>query len=110
MTPATKKLIKLLVEQAIAGLPEEPNPDKAEMFRDWIGRVNRILIEIQNNGYFVYDGPRFLKELQWHLKNEKEKTRPDPRIAQKSKQDARPFGRIPGVNDIRREKKPKPAL
>lgn len=123
MTPATKKLIKLLVEQTIADLPEEPNPDEVEVLRDWMARIHKVLEEMgtrhkrtdngEPNRLYYYNeqkaGEELMSALRTDLRWAKEKQN-DPRAKQKAKQDARPYGRIPGVNDIPKPKKNKPEL
>lgn len=111
MTPATKKLIKLLVEQAIANVPEESNPDTAEVLRDWTSRIHKVIEEIRTSKYISCEvesaGEKMMLTLRRALAGVKNSQN---RAKQKEKRATKPFGRIPGVNDIPREKKNKPAL
>lgn len=88
-----------------------------------MARIHKVLEEMgtrhkrrdngEPNRLYYYEGQmageNLMSALRTSLKWAKIKQK-DPRAIQKAKQAARPCGRIPGVNDIPREKKQKPAL
>jgi len=123
MTPATKNLIKLLIEQEYghpvarpgymgrdSGDPERSPEEELKMIRDWMSQLGLLMDDMRRKGYghHANQGEAMAKILRNRLRDIKSTL---AFKAQKERHANKPHGRIPGVNDIPRpNKKPKPAL
>lgn len=123
MTPDTKKLIKLLVEQELDNHPvarpgfmgrdssdQDRSPEEElKMIREWMSRLGLLMDDMRRKGYEFHanHGEPMATALRNSLRDIKATI---AFKAQKERHVNKPYGRIPGVNDIPKPKKNKPAL
>ena len=124
ISQTAKQLIKLLVEQEYgltgparqgyagrdSGDPDRSPEEEMKLIREWMSRLGLLMDDMRRKGYYsaAKPGEVVAKALRSELSYIKDR---EARKTQKEKQASRPYGRIPGVNDIPRpNKKPKPAL